>query len=179
MDQRTRKLITMRNGQHPRSDVGRMYIPRKEGGRGLTSVNLARIDLERYIKENKEQLIIAARGDTENTDIDTENEFKRRTRHERKTEWKEKMLYGQFLRQTEKLADKDQWLWLIAGSLKRETKTLIMAAKEQARRKNLVKAKVDSQEDSKCRMCEKADECNKMTQKEYKRSHNWMIKKIH
>ena len=99
----------MHNGLHPRSDVDRMYKPRKEGGRGLTSVedtvNLAKIGLERYIKESKERLIIAARYDTENTEIDTENEFKRRIRQERKTKWKEKMLHGQFLRQTEELAD--------------------------------------------------------------------------
>ena len=95
MDRRTRKLLTMHNGIQPRSDVGRMYIPRKEGGRGLTSVedtvNLVKIGLERYIKESKERLIIAARGDTGSTGIDTENEIKRRTRKERKTKWKEKM----------------------------------------------------------------------------------------
>ena len=83
MDRRTRKLLTMQNGLRPRGEVERMCIPRKEGGRGLTSVedpiNLAKIGLERYIKKSKERLIIAARGDTENTEIDTENEFKRRT----------------------------------------------------------------------------------------------------
>ena len=63
-----------------------------------------------------------------------------------------------------------------------------MAAQEQAVRTNLVKAKIDeAQEDSTCRMCGKADEsinhvlseCNKMAQKEYKRRHDWIGKKIH
>ena len=83
MDERTRKLLTTHNGLHPRSNVDRTYIPRKEGGRGLlcveNTVHLAKIGLERYVKESKEQLIIAARGDNENTEIDTGNEFKKRT----------------------------------------------------------------------------------------------------
>ena len=80
MDRRTRKLLTMHNGLHPRSNVDRTYIPRKEGGRGLLCVEdtvLAKIGLERYVKESKERLIIAARGDNENTKIDTGNEFKK------------------------------------------------------------------------------------------------------
>ena len=38
MDRRTRKLLTMHNGLHPRSNVDRLYVPRREGGRGLMSV---------------------------------------------------------------------------------------------------------------------------------------------
>ena len=34
---KTRKLLTMHKGLHPKSNVGRLYIPRKEGGRGLLS----------------------------------------------------------------------------------------------------------------------------------------------
>ena len=64
-----------------------------------------------------------------------------------------KTLHGQFLRQTEDLADKVKWAWLTDGTLKRETESLIMAAQEQALRTNLVKAKIDqSQEHSKGRM---------------------------
>ena len=37
MDQRMRKLMTMHKALHPR-DVDRLYISRKEGGRGLTSI---------------------------------------------------------------------------------------------------------------------------------------------
>ena len=38
MDQRTRKLMTMKKALHPRDDVDRLYISRKEGGRGLASI---------------------------------------------------------------------------------------------------------------------------------------------
>ena len=33
MDRRTRKLLTMHNGLHPKSNVDRLYVPRREGGR--------------------------------------------------------------------------------------------------------------------------------------------------
>ena len=38
MDQRTRKLMTMHKALHPRDDVDRLYVPRKERGRGLASI---------------------------------------------------------------------------------------------------------------------------------------------
>ena len=38
MDQRTRKLMTMHKALHPRDDVDRLYVPRKDGGRGLASI---------------------------------------------------------------------------------------------------------------------------------------------
>ena len=69
------------------------------------------------------------------------------------------MLHGQFIRQTENLADEQQWMWLKDGTLKRKTETLIMAAQEHAIRTNLIKAKIDkTQQESKCRMCGHVDE---------------------
>ena len=38
MDQRTRKLMAMHKALHLRDDVDRLYVPRKEGGRGLASI---------------------------------------------------------------------------------------------------------------------------------------------
>ena len=43
LDRKTRKLLIMHNGLHPKSNVGRIYIPREEGGRGLISVEDCRI----------------------------------------------------------------------------------------------------------------------------------------
>ena len=74
------------------------------------------------------------------------------------------------------------------SGIKREKDTLILVAKEQANRTNLIKIKIDkSKVDSKCRMCGKVDEtinhliseCSKMEQKEYKRRHDWVGKRIH
>ena len=58
MDQRTRKLMTMQKALHPKYDVDRLYVPRKEGGRGLVSiedsVQTSIQRLEDYIENTKE-----------------------------------------------------------------------------------------------------------------------------
>ena len=37
MDRRTRKILAMDGCMHTRSNIARLYLPRKEGGRGLIS----------------------------------------------------------------------------------------------------------------------------------------------
>ena len=65
LDRRTRKLLTIHKGLHPKSNVGRLYIPRKEGGRGLICVediiNFAVIGLERYVNNSEERLLSAGK----------------------------------------------------------------------------------------------------------------------
>ena len=85
MDTRTRKLITMHNALHPRSNVDRLYIPRGEVGRGFLciedAVNLAKLRLEEYVKMSDERLVSAARGADEATNweaaVEAKHEFKR------------------------------------------------------------------------------------------------------
>ena len=161
-----------------------MYLPRKEGGRGLIAVedclDLAKLGLERYISESDERLIIAARREID-TPSENEEDFKRRMKMERKAVWKEKALHGQHLRQTENIASKDSWIWLTNGNLKKETEGLLIAAQDQALRTNVIKAKIDkSRDDPKCRMCKEGDEsvthiisqCKKLAQTEYKIRHD-------
>ena len=38
LDRKTRKLVTMRGALYPRSNVSRLYLPRREGAGGLISV---------------------------------------------------------------------------------------------------------------------------------------------
>ena len=71
MDQRTIKLMSMHRALHPRDDVGRLYVPRKEGGRGLASIEDC-IDtsiqrLEDYTEKHERGLITAIRNNTDNT----------------------------------------------------------------------------------------------------------------
>ena len=49
LDRKSRKTMTMYGGLHPKSDVDRLYVKRKEGGRGL-------ISLERCIREEENGL---------------------------------------------------------------------------------------------------------------------------
>ena len=40
-DQKTRKLLTIHGQHHPEADVDRLYVPRKQGGRGLMQLEAA------------------------------------------------------------------------------------------------------------------------------------------
>ena len=83
--------------------------------------------------------------------IESVKEFKERRRNERSNVSKQKKLHGQFFNQIEEVAREEKWLRLRDGSIKRETESLIMAAKEQAIRTNATKAKIDKTEaESKC-----------------------------
>ena len=88
----------MNGGFHPRDCVAQLYVPRKDGGRGLISledcVNQANISLERYVQLSEEELLKAVRRDG-NKNRETATSFKARRRTENIQEWKEKPLYGQ------------------------------------------------------------------------------------
>ena len=113
--------------------------------------------------------------------------MKRSKKEKRLEDW-EKVLHGQYLRQTKEVRSDHCWAWLQNRDLKRETGSLIVAAQNQSIITNLVKAKIDkSQGDYLCRVCRKVDEsidhivggCSKLTQKEYKRTHDNLEKIVH
>ena len=61
----------MHNALHPRDEVDRLYVPRKEGGRGLASIKNS-VDtsikrIEDYIEKHERGLITAIRNNPENT----------------------------------------------------------------------------------------------------------------
>ena len=63
--------MTMHKALHPRDDVDRLYISRKEGGSGLTSIENS-VDaliqrLEDYRDKPEGGLVIIIRNDTDNT----------------------------------------------------------------------------------------------------------------
>ena len=65
MDRKTRKFMTMNRELQPRSDVARLYVSGKNGGRGLTEcenkVKGEKNDLGWYVKNNIEPLLLAVR----------------------------------------------------------------------------------------------------------------------
>ena len=71
MYQRTRKLMKIHKALHPRDDVGRLYVPRKERGRGLASVedsvDTSMKRFEYYIEKHEKGLITPIRNYTDNT----------------------------------------------------------------------------------------------------------------
>ena len=134
---------------------------------------------------SRECLLIAARSvdfHLIESILETTIEAKKQKKEERTISWGEKMLHGQFVRQTKGVGNQDRWKWLRNRILKRETESLICAAQEQVIRANIIKGKIDkSQEQTKCRMSSRANEtinyivseCPKLAQKEYKRRHDW------
>ena len=154
MDQRTRKL--MHKALHPRDNIDRLYVSRKEGGRGLASiedsVDASMQRLEHYIEKRERWLITAIRNDTDNTIDD-------RMTITRKQKWEENQLYGRFKRLINTISRQRIWTWVRKGNFKREIESLLIAAHDNAIRTNHIKARIDkTQQNSKCRLCCDRDE---------------------
>ena len=177
--------MTMYGALHPKSDVDRLYIKRKEGGRCLMSV-------ERCVKEEENNLVFcvanseenlikgAAAAETINTeDTVTSGEFKKQKAQELKQNWHEKKMHGHFVTEIPEKVDQDRiWQWLSKSDLKIGTESLLCAAQEQAIRTDYVKQHIDKTSESPlCRLCGKKGEsvehlvsgCEKLAQKEYKK----------
>ena len=185
MDQRTRKLRTIHKALHPRDGVDRLYVSRKEGGRGLASIEDS-VDasiqrLKDYIQKHEGGLITATRHETENT-------MNNRMTITRKQKWEGKQLYRRFKRLINSISHDKTRTWLRKGNFKIETESLLIAAQDSAIRTNHNKARIDkTQQNSKCRLCGDRDEtinhiisdCNKLAQRKYKARHDRVGKVIH
>ena len=117
MDQRTRKLMTKHKALHPRDHVNRLYVSRKQGGRGLASIeDTVDASIQRlgyYIEKHEGGIITTIRVDTINERMTTT----------RKQKWEGKQLYGRFKRLINNISHQKTWTWLRKGNLKRETET--------------------------------------------------------
>ena len=170
MDQRTRKLMTMHKALHPRDDVDSLYVPRKEGGRGLTiiedSVDTSIQRLEDNIEKHERGLITAIRNNTDNT-IESRMIINRK-------KWEEEQLPERFRRLINHILQYKTWAWLRKGNVKRETESLLMESQKSAIRTNHTRTRIDkTQQNGKCRLCGGRDEninhiisrCSKLAQK--------------
>ena len=125
-EQNTRKLIISLNLKCStisfRQGLPFTGLCNKDGGRGLISVegcvNQARISLENFVQLSEEKLLKTMREGVESQE--TAAGFKARRRAENIQEWKEKPLYGQFVRQGENQRSEETWTWLKEGKLKRD-----------------------------------------------------------
>ena len=107
--------MTMHKAMHPRDDVYRLYVSRKEGERGLAScedsVEASMLRLLDYIEKHEEGLIRAIRNDTENA-------MAKRMTITRKQKWKEKQIYGRFKRLINSISHQKTWTWLKKETLR-------------------------------------------------------------
>ena len=106
MDQRARNLMTLHRALHPRYNVDRPYVSRREGERGLArikdSLDVSIQRLEDYIEKRGGRLITATRSNTDDTRIS-------RMTITRKQKWKEKQLNGRFKRITSDISHEKMW----------------------------------------------------------------------
>ena len=174
-------------------DIDRLYIPRSEGGKGLMGVEDCvtheDISLREYIHGLPDSALSAIAKETCKEPDTSSKEAKRNTRLQRKARFREKVMHGQFERQTEGVRDHEStFRWLRCSNLKRETEALIMAAQEQSLRTNSIKCHIDkTRQSDKCRMCQHAREttehlvegCEKLAQREYKRRHDKVAQLVH
>ena len=108
----------------------------------------------------------------------------------RKQKWEEKQLYGRLKQVINNISHEKILTWLRKGNFKRETESLLIAAKKtknNAIRTNQIKGRIDkAQQNSKCRLCSDRDETTnhiiseffKLAQNEYKTRHDWVGKMI-
>ena len=85
-------MVKFYGGLHTKPDVDRLYIPRKDRGRGLRAiedcVELAVIGLGVYVHGSEERLLQAARGDRNGLE---ENLLKKAKKEKRLQDWEEKL----------------------------------------------------------------------------------------
>ena len=90
---------------HPRDDVDRLYVSRKEGGIGLASIEDSvdvSIRLEDFIEKHEGGLITATRNDTDNTKNN-------RMTIAKKQKLEENQLYGRFKRLINNISHRKTW----------------------------------------------------------------------
>ena len=116
--------MTMKNALHPRDDVKRVYVSRKEGERGIDSsedsVDTSIQQLEDYIEKHEGWRITTTRNDTDNM-------MAKRMTISRKQKWEEKQLDVRFKRQINNITHEKTWKWLRKGNIMRETEFLLIA----------------------------------------------------
>ena len=119
---------------------------------------------------------------------ETKEEFIKRKSDGRKKTLYEGMLQGQFVEKTRHKLHKFSGKWIRNGFLKKEMEGMLFAAQVQALRTNAITAKIDKQPVSpKCRLCTTKEEtvmfsvsgCPKLVQKQYKRRHDDIARKVH
>ena len=130
----------MKKTLHPLDDVDRLYVSRKERGRGHdrieNSMNASIQQIEVYLEKHEEGRITANRNDTD-------NKMANRMTITRKQKWEEKQHYERFKQIINNISLEKTWIWPRIGNFKRETESLQIATQNNAIKTNHIKATLD------------------------------------
>ena len=132
LDRKTRKLLTVNRCMHLQSDVDRLYRKRKEGGRGLISIEdcitIEENSLVYYIDTKQEQLLKEVCKENIIKERQSRKEKKRIIIENRKESFCEKPLHSAYFKETKDVNDeKESWKWLANEYLKKETEALLLS----------------------------------------------------
>ena len=113
-----RKLFTIYGALYTKSDVDRLYIPRRKGGRGLIfikdCIELPIRGSDVCVHGSEKRLIQAARGEKIDC-LEAASVLKRSKTEKRLEDWEEKVLHGKYFRQTKNIRCDQCWAWLQNG----------------------------------------------------------------
>jgi len=99
-------------------------------------------------------------------------------------------MHGQYIRNIDRqcISQKDTFPWLLKGDLKAETESEVVAAKDQALQTKYYATKIlNTETDSKCRLCKKFDEtidhiisaCPILAKEQYIKRHDRVCAQLH
>ena len=100
LDRKSRKTMTMYGGLHPKSDIDSLHVKKKEGGRGLISVERCTREEENslrfYVANSEENLIrgVSAAKTINERETITRAELKKQKVKELKEKRSEKQMHG-------------------------------------------------------------------------------------
>ena len=180
----TRKLLTTHGMFHPKSSTARLYISRKDGGKGLHSI-------EKIVRQEEQSLKSYVCWKAEHDTL--MEECKRLITTWREPEeaaaWYEKPLHGAWHKAVSEIADMSMtYQWLDKTNIRANTEALIMAAQEQALNTRAIACDIyHTVTDPTCRMCKQHREtvahiisgCSKLAGTEYTQRHNHVASVVH
>ena len=173
MDQRPRLLMTMHMALHPRDDVDRLQVSRKNRGRDLPILKTALTHQYNVFKTTYKSIKKDRLQPPET--LLTTWELTERQKPENK-KGKKNNSKGNFMRLISDISHKKMWTRLRKGNLKMETESLLLAAQKNTIRTDHFRARIDkTQQNSRRRLCghreelinQKKSDCNILAQKEY------------
>ena len=144
MDVKTRKTMTLNGAFHMRSSVDRLYLKRKDGGRGLISVTdcvrMEEENLLKYVSGSDEWMLqkVLESGIVKGCLAEIGEGYKKKEEKRRTDSLWGKRLFGRFFRGTKKdengqtIAGPRSWEWVRAGYMTKSTEAYLFAAQEQA-----------------------------------------------
>lgn len=193
-----RTTLTKYRMHHPKSSVERLYIPRKQGGRGLLDLkslcNRQTTAMKKYFLARSETsplhnaMIMSDKGYSP-LNLNDKNTYQQTiTANDRIQTWKSKALHGRFPHSLDS-ADKDaSTRWLRDGFLFGETEGFIHAIQDQVIATNNYKKYIEKQDiQDICRICHQSSEtidhlitaCSNMANTEYLHRHNLTTSIVH